>query len=275
MSSTNWLHPTVECQLPFLRGMMAQLPLTADRARNLLDDEADIDYKQLVQLSIQGIFCKQLCRHLYTEAVNQVCQNPPMFDDVLREMKGARLAFLVKDQDNQREILNRKTLWYFIAPFCLEMPPQHPPLASTSGKERLSIGWTTKSSSSSPSQLADILNKMPWLTGLVYEYCSPGRIWTSAAMAGGTVGDIEMRLIFDGDNCDINLYWYTSNSFDQNCVAVIASSLLEVVKCNPVLEELLEQGEIRRFDANGVLKDYNLTEAVIKAMDKLLTGGRE
>ena len=271
MASTNWLHPSTECRFPFLRGMMAQLPLTADSARNLLDNMAGIDYERLVQLSIQGLFCKQLWRQLYTKTANEdVRQNPPTFDDVLRDMKDARITFLVKDQDNYREILNRKTLWYFIAPFCLEMAPQYPPLASTSGKERLAIGWSATSS-----QPTSILNKMPWLVGLVYEFCNPGSIWTSTVIAGGNVGNIEMRLKFDGDNCDINLYWYPSNNFDRNFVAIMASSLLDVVKCNPILEEFVEKGEVRRFDANGTLKDYNLAEALLKAMNEFPTGDGE
>ena len=84
-----------------------------------------------------------------------------------------------------------------------------------------------------------------------------------------------MRLKLDGDNCHINLYWYTSNKFHQNCVALMASSILDVVKCDPILDEFLEQGQIRRFDANGTLKDYNLAEAVIKAMNEFPTGDRE
>ena len=271
MASTNWLHPSVECKFPFLRGLMAKLPLTVDRARNLLDNEAGIDYERLVQLSIQGLFCKQLFHRLYTEtAIEDVCQDLPTFNEVLCDMKGARVAFLVKDQDNQREILNKTTRWYFIAPFCLEMPPQHQPLTSTSDKEHLAIGWTLTSS-----QPTAILDKMPWLVGLVHEFCHPGKIWTSTAKAGGTVGDIEMRLKLDGDNCHINLYWYTSNKFHQNCVALMASSILDVVKCDPILDEFLEQGQIRRFDANGTLKDYNLAEAVIKAMNEFPTGDRE
>ena len=271
MASTNWLHPSVECRFPFLRGLMAKLPLTTDRARNLFDNEVGIDYEQLVQLSIQGLFCKQLCRRLYAETAKEdVCQDPPTFNEVLCDMQGARVAFLVKDQDNQRKILDKTTLWYFIAPFCLEMTPHHPPLKSTSNKEHLAIGWTTTSY-----QSTEILNKMPWLVGLVHEFCHPGKIWTSTAMAGGTVGDIEMRLKLDGDNCHINLYWYTSNKFHQNCVALMASSILDVVKCDPILDEFLEQGQIRRFDANGTLKDYNLAEAVIKAMNEFPTGDRE
>ena len=271
MASTKWLHPSVECDFPFLRGMMAQLPLTADRARALLDNEAGIDYQRLVQLSIQGIFCKQLFRCLYMETNREdIHQIPPTFNDVLWNMRGARLAFLVKDQDNQREILNRNTVWYLITPLCLEMAPQHPPLASTSGKEYLAIGWSAASF-----QPMGILNKMPWLAGLVHEFCHPGKIWTSTAMAGGTVKDIEMRLKFDGDNCDINLYWYPSNNFDENCVALMASSLLDAVKYNPVLKEFLEQGEIKRYDINGTLKDYNLAMAVNKAMDEFPTGGKE
>ena len=178
-------------------------------------------------------------------------KNPPTFNDVFREMRDARLAFLVKDQDNQRKILNKHTVWYFIAPFCLEMSSQHPPLASTSGKECLLIGWTASSSQPTGSQ-----NKMPWLAGLVHKFCHPGQIWTSTAMVRGTIKDIEMRLKFDGDNCDINLYWYPSNIFDQNCVALMASSLLDAVKYNSALV-FLEQGEIRRFDTNGIVKEFH------------------
>ena len=116
---------------------MAQLSLTVDKARNLLDDEVGIDYERLVQLSIQGLFCKQLYRRLYAETANgDVCQNPPTFTTYL-------------------------------------------PLASTSGKECLAIGWTVSSA-----QPSGILNKMPWLAGLVYKFCDPDKIWTSTAMAG-------------------------------------------------------------------------------------------
>ena len=54
----------------------------------------------------------------------------------------------------------------------------------------------------------------------------------------------------------------------------MASSLLDAVKYNSALE-FLEQGEIRRFDTNGVVKDYNLAEAVVKAMDEFPSGNRE
>lgn len=94
-------------------------------------------------------------------------------------------------------------------------------------------------------------------------------------MAEGTLKDIEMRLKFDGNNCDINLYWYPSNNFDQKCIALMTSSLLDETKYNPVLGEFLEQGEIRRFDANGTLIDNNLVEADIKAMNEFPSGDTE
>ena len=248
---------------------MAQLPLTTDRAKQLFDNEAGIDYERLVQLSIQGVFCKQLFNRLYAEFVKEdVSKKLPTFN-VLWDMRSARLAFLVKDQDNRREILNRYSVWYFLTPFCLEMIPQHPPLLSISGKECLAIGW-----SASSSQPTGFLNKMPWLVGLVHEFCHPGKIWTSTNMAGGMVKDIEMRLKFDGVNCDIKIYWYPSDNFNQNVVALMVSNLLDIVKCDPVLQSILGQSEIRKFDTNGNPIDYNLKEAVIKAIDEFPTGDR-
>ena len=55
----------------------------------------------------------------------------------------------------------------------------------------------------------------------------------------------------------------------------MASSLLDIVKYNPVLKEFLEQGEIKRYDVNGTLKDYNLAMAVNKAMDEFPTRHKE
>ena len=93
-------------------------------------------------------------------------------------------------------------------------------------------------------------------------------------MAGGMVKDIEMRLKFDGVNCDIKIYWYPSDNFNQNAVALMVSNLLDVVKCDPVLQSILGQSEIRKFDTNGNPIDYNLKEAVIKAIDEFPTGDR-
>ena len=76
---------------------MTQLPLTADRARILLDNEVRIDYQQLVQLLIQEIFYKQLCCYFYAKTKHEeVHKNPPTFKDILWDMKDTHLAFLVE-----------------------------------------------------------------------------------------------------------------------------------------------------------------------------------
>lgn len=67
--------------------MRAELPLTVDKVKTLLDGEAGIDYERLVQLLIQGIFVKQLCLCLYVNANKDVCHNPPTFSDVLLDMR--------------------------------------------------------------------------------------------------------------------------------------------------------------------------------------------
>ena len=79
-------------------------------------------------------------------------------------------------------------MWYFHSLFSFEMVTQHPPLVSTSGKGCLAI----------------TAQRVLWLVVLVHQFCHPGKIWISTALAGGMVEVIEMCLNFDEVNCDIN-----------------------------------------------------------------------
>ena len=150
----------------------------------------------LLHCHFSNFFCKLIFPNVICK--NSLCSSKFTNLHVLREMRDPCLALLVKNHNNQREILNIYTVWYSITPFCLTMPQQHPPLASTSGKEYLVNGWTALLS-----QLTCSQNKMPCLvsrTGIQVFY-HPGQIWISAAMVKGTIKEIQtpMNNIFNSD----------------------------------------------------------------------------
>ncbi len=83
-------------------------------------DEGGANDDKSIELASQGIYYKNFLKCLFEEysSDEEVHHDSAKFEDKLIEMKYARIAFLVADQDKSRNIFDKKALWYYLPPLC-------------------------------------------------------------------------------------------------------------------------------------------------------------
>ena len=255
------LHPFVEKQFPFL------LPLITNQVSLLFIDESGTKCDKLTELASQGIYDKNFLKCLFEAYSNdeEVHHDSTKFEDKFSKMKYARIAFLVTDQDKGRNIFDKEALWYYLPPLCQKLDNAKPALMSTEGMEYLSLCFVACPINLTPYQ-------MPWLVGLLHEFCCPGKISISSTLSKGNVGGKEVRIELKDDlKCDISIFWSPSNLQDTSHAAILASAIIDVVGTSPIMSEFLKLQKIEKIDQNGIPDaDYDLDKAVRTAKDELM-----
>ena len=259
---TKTLHPVVARQFPFL------LPLTTNQVRFI--DEGGANDDKSIELASQGIYCKNFLKCLFEEysSDEEVHHDSAKFEDKLIEMKYERIAFLVADQDKSRNIFDKKALWYYLPPLCRKLENVKPALMSTEGMAYLTLCFVAINLTPNP---------MPWLIGLLHEFCCPGKISTSLTLSKGNVGGKEVRIELKDDlKCDISIFWSPSNRQDTLYAAILAAAIIDVVGTSPIMSEFLKLQKIKKIDQNGILDaDYDLDKAVRTAKDEVMKRSEE
>ena len=260
-----WLHPDVETRFPFLKLIAAESPLGIDRIRNLFNDEPEVDYEKLSELLSLGLYCKDTLKLLYIKITNNESarEDQTIFNDLVCEMEQSRLAFLTTDQDKYRQIRRRKSLWYFLPILTSKMKNNRPELAESNEKKCLLLEFSPK-----PSMPMSLSDHMGWLTSLVYEFCLPGKIGTSANLSKGMVGQIELRVEISDVACKVAIYWNSNSHDDENHASIMAKCIHKVMEANPAFKDFLQEKDITRFDENGIVEEYNLEAACRKAIEE-------
>ena len=230
----------------------------------LFVDESGANIDELTELASQGIYCKNFLKCLFEDYSNdeEVHNDPAKFEIELLEMKYARIAFLIADQDPNRNIYDKEALWFYLPPLCRKLENAKPALLSTEGLTCLSLSFVAGSRNLTPDQ-------MPWLVGLLHEFCCSETISISSTLSKGNFGGIETRIdLKDDHKCEINIFWSPSNQFDMSHVASMASNISGVIETSPILSELLKLKKIDKIDENGKVDAvFDMNKAVKTAID--------
>ena len=177
-------------------------------------------------------------------------------------MKYARIAFLVADQDPSRNIYGKEFLWFYLPPLCRKLENAKPALLNTEGMKCLLLSFVVGPRNLTPYQ-------MPWLVGLLHEFCCSETISTSSTLSKGNIGGIETRIeLKDDQKCEVSIFWSPSNQSDTSHVANMASNILEVIETSLILSEFLKLWKIQKIDETGKVEAlFDINKAVKMAID--------
>ena len=185
----------------------------------------------ITDLIRRGFLPKHLFKYLISDHVAD-----EDFDRCIYQMKQERFMFLVPNQDTRRKIFQKKQCWYFIPIFVFTMRKKLDPMDNMDAvsvyNHCLTLTYTITGS----------LRPMPWLAGLLYEFCSPYSVALSVTSSEAYVGKIKMIIKMNGmtgDRCYINVCCDKSNNSDIQHSTVLVATVRNIISKASIFENHL------------------------------------
>ena len=172
-------------------------------------------------------------------------------------MKENRVLFLSINMDKHQKIFQKKSLWYFIPALCCKVTADNvlPPILDD--KDWINMEFKLLSDPHT--------DPLPWLIGLLYEFCFPVNVITSPTLCKSNVKEVEVHIEVNRaeSNCNIKVLWPLGVEKDRQHAAIKAECIKEVLETSPVLQHMARPIRVTgRHTSN-----FNLQEASKKAVD--------
>ena len=248
------LHPWTSLNYPFLSYLKSCAPDVSSRLVNRKDGAPNpSSLSALTILFSLGLYPKNVMEAVYDDFV-AIDKLP--FNDLSWSFRRSRVSYLTVDYDNQKNIFERHTVWYYFPSLCSLIKTSPHFVSRPSHKNWIELDFILNPISP--------YDPLPWLTGLLYEFGFACNILTSPTLCYSNVKEVQIFLAIHRSQRKgfIHIYWPHDNDDCLRRSVVKAKCIEEVLLSSPPLSDMVSSVVISSKD--GLI---DVDDASEKAVD--------